>query len=193
VASDADLSSERALDEALLCSIALGDERAALSFVRRFQSRVFGLALLIVRDRALAEDVAQEALWRVFRHADAYDPRRGAVSAWVLTITRNLAIDAVRVRRQQPTDPHDEVFARLVALQAGPEEQAEGRHAAALLREALGQLPIAQRRAVVRSAIYGQSATEIAAAEQIPLGTAKSRVRLAVARLRGLVVSEDER
>lgn len=193
MAGEPDLSSERALDEALLCSIALGDERAGLAFVRRFQSRVFGLALLIVRDRALAEDVAQEALWRVFRHADAYDPRRGAVSAWVLTITRNLSIDAVRVRRQQPTDPHDEVFTRLVALEPGPEEQAEGRRAAAMVRGALGQLPIAQRRAVVRAAIYGQSATEIAAAEQIPLGTAKSRVRLGVARLRGLVVSEEER
>jgi Sigma-70 region 2 len=68
---------------------------------------VFGLALTIVRSTAVAEEVAQEAFLRVWRNAGAYDARRGQVATWVLTITRNLAIDALRLRgrQEQPVDP----------------------------------------------------------------------------------------
>src|SRR5690349_1392723 len=94
-------------DAALLDRVAAGDARAAAEFVERFQRRVFGLAVTIVTDRAAAEDVAQEALLRAWRHAGAYDPRRGSVVTWLLTITRNAAIDALRVRRPVATSPED--------------------------------------------------------------------------------------
>ena len=94
-------------DEALLAGMAHGDEQAGLAFVRRYQGRVFGLALSMLGDPGLAEDVAQEALVRAWRHAPVYDPRRGAVSTWVLTIGRNLTIDALahapRASRPIPT------------------------------------------------------------------------------------------
>ncbi|MDP9075413.1 MAG: sigma-70 family RNA polymerase sigma factor, partial [Actinomycetota bacterium] len=92
-------------DDALLAGFGNGDPEAATSFIRRNQRRVFGLALSIVADPALAEDVAQEAFTRAWRHAATYDPRRGSVVAWLLTITRNLAIDALRLRRSTPVDP----------------------------------------------------------------------------------------
>src|SRR5690349_4399386 len=85
-------------DEALLAGIALADDRAGLVFVRRYQHRLFGLAIRIVGDPKLAEDVTQEAFIRIFRHADVFDPRRASVAAWAFTITRNLAIDVLRVR-----------------------------------------------------------------------------------------------
>ncbi|TMK42962.1 MAG: RNA polymerase subunit sigma-70, partial [Actinobacteria bacterium] len=69
----------------------LGERAAASAFVKRFQARVYGLALSIVGDPLLAEDLAQEALTKAWRNAGAYDPRRGAVATWLLTITRNLA------------------------------------------------------------------------------------------------------
>src|SRR5690349_15919990 len=81
-------------DPELLERMAAADEPATAEFVRRFQRRVYGLALTIVVDPAAAEDVAQEALLRAWRHAGAYDPRRGSVVTWLLTITRNAAIDA---------------------------------------------------------------------------------------------------
>ena len=74
-------------DEVLLSSMAVGDDQAGLVFVRRYQRRLFGLAVGIVGDTALAEDVAQEAFIRIFRHATMFDPRRGSVSSWALTIT----------------------------------------------------------------------------------------------------------
>ena len=86
-------------DETLVAGLASGDRDAASAFVQRFQRRVFGLARTIVTDDRAAEDIAQEAFVRAWKHAGAFDPRRGSVIGWLLTITRNLAIDAVRVRR----------------------------------------------------------------------------------------------
>src|SRR6266508_5518305 len=91
-------------DEALLAGMANGDRDAAVAFVRRYQARAFGLALAVVGDRQLAEDVAQEAFVRVWRHAQVFEATRGTARAWVATIVRNLAIDALRLRREAPAD-----------------------------------------------------------------------------------------
>src|SRR5436190_5405616 len=93
-----------ASDEALVAGLALRDRDAALVFVRRFQRRVFGCAFAIVGDASRAEDVAQEAFVRAWKHAAIYDARRASVATWLLTITRNLAIDAVRVERVRPAE-----------------------------------------------------------------------------------------
>src|SRR2546429_6441715 len=92
-------------DEALLAGLATGDRDAAAGFVRRFQSRVYGLAVTILGDASAAEDVAQETFLRAWRHASTYDARRGPVSAWLFTIRRNLALDLASVNRSQPVHP----------------------------------------------------------------------------------------
>src|SRR5436853_595095 len=92
-------------DDALLAGMAAGDPEAAHAFVARFQRRVYGLAYTIMGDAGAAQDVAQEAFVRVWRHAGIFDERRGSVTSWLLTITRNLAIDAMRVRRPIAIDP----------------------------------------------------------------------------------------
>ncbi|MDH2903628.1 MAG: RNA polymerase sigma factor [Actinomycetota bacterium] len=181
---------EHASDEALLAGIALGDDDAVLVFVRRYQRRLYGLALGIVGDAGIAEDVAQEAFMRILRHAAVFDVRRGTVSTWALTITRNLAIDALRLRRALPTAPDDLVFMNLIGRDAAPEDVAARVDEAAPAWAALTQLPPDQRRCVVLAAVYGRTAAEIAASESIPLGTAKSRLRLGMARLRDVVVKE---
>jgi RNA polymerase sigma factor (sigma-70 family) len=178
-------------DEALLSGIAVGDEQAGLAFVRRYQGRLYGLALRIVGDPALAEDVAQEAFIRIIRHAEVFDARRGSVTTWALTITRNLAIDALRVRRSTPTDPDDHLFLELMSTERLPEDVATSGDALDRARTALAGLPVEQRRAVVLAAMYGRSATEIAESEQIPVGTAKGRIRMGMAKLRDAVVIEE--
>jgi RNA polymerase sigma-70 factor (ECF subfamily) len=171
--------------------MAVGDDQAGLVFVRRYQRRLFGLALGIVGDAGLAEDIAQEAFIRVFRHAVVFDVRRGSVAAWTLTITRNLAIDALRVRRGTPTDPDDHVFLQLTSTERRPDDAAVADDSLARVRVALADLPIDQRRAVVLSAMYGRTAAEVAEAESIPLGTAKGRIRSGMAKLRDAVVIEE--
>jgi RNA polymerase sigma-70 factor (ECF subfamily) len=171
-------------DEALLAGLATGDREAAAVFVRRFQRRVYGLALTIVGDRAMAEDVAQEAFLRAWQRAGTYDARRGRVLPWLLAITRNLAIDLIRPKRADPLDP-ELVVARL-QLDQDPTGSGEQSHVAEreLLRGALGTLPEEQRRAVVLASLFGRTAAEIGQLEGVPLGTAKTRIRMGMLRLR---------
>lgn len=178
-------------DDALLDGLATGDPDAAAAFVERFQRRVFGVALRIVGEPGLAEDVAQETFVRAWRRADAFDPRRGTVAAWLLTIARNLAIDTVRMRRAVVMDP-DEFLALADPRPAhGPAEAAVLSSEVGRLREALGALPLDQRRALVLAAFFGQTAREVAETEGIPLGTAKTRIRAAMIRLRAALVIEE--
>jgi len=179
-------------DESLVAGLAAGDPEATEAFVARFQRRVFGLARAITGDGMLAEDVAQEALLRAWRHASAYDARRGSVATWVLTITRNLAIDQVRVRRPSVADP-DELLASVLHDPApGPAETVLVRQQVERLRSALAGLPADQRRAIVLAGVLGLSGREVAEVEEIPLGTAKTRIRAAMQRLR-VVLAHEER
>lgn len=182
-----------ALDEALLAGLATGDEQAAATFVRRYQARVVGLAQTIVGDLATAEEVAQETFVRVWRHAGAYDARRGRVSTWVLTIARNLAIDRLRLRRADPVDP-----ARLALVDARVIGVVEGRvtgdpEPAWSIRDAIATLPLEQRRALLLAALCGLTAREIGELEGAPLGTAKTRIRTAMRKLRDELGAPDAR
>ena len=179
-----------ASDEALLAGLAAGDADAAAAFIRRYQRRVYGLAVVIVGDRALAEEVAQEALVRAWRHAGAYDARRGSVATWLLTITRNLSIDALRLRRADPFDP--EALLGLDLRDGGPDpaDAATTNTEVDRLRHALLDLPPEQRRALVLAAFRGATAREISEADGIPVGTAKTRIRSAMLRLRAALVED---
>jgi RNA polymerase sigma-70 factor (ECF subfamily) len=178
-------------DETLVAGLAAGDRDAASAFVQRFERRVFGLARTIVLDDRAAEDIAQEAFVRAWKHAAAYDPRRGSVVGWLLTITRNLAIDAVRVRRPVAIDPAALLGYDAATAERGPGEHAELADDRERLRVALARLPEEQSRAVVLAGLLGYSAREIGEIEDIPLGTAKTRIRTALLRLRTALVSEE--
>lgn len=178
-------------DEALLAGITVGDDQAVLIFVRRYQRRLFGLALGIVGEPGMAEDVTQEAFMRILRHASVFDTRRGTVTSWALTITRNLAIDSLRLRRAIPTSPEDQHFINLISNDRSPDDAAVMTTDAARAQAALRRLPIEQRRAVVLAVMYGRTVAEVAVEEAIPLGTAKSRVRLGMAKLREIVVDRE--
>jgi RNA polymerase sigma factor (sigma-70 family) len=171
---------DRLSDETLLAGLGSGNPDDAAAFVRRFQSRVYGLALTILRDPGLAEEVAQETFVRAWRHAATYDARRGRVPAWLLTITRNIAIDRARMRTVTPLDP--EVIASrldLAGRETGP-DVVERDH----VRRAVAVLPDEQRRALVLAVYGGRTAREISELEDVPLGTVKSRIRMAMGKLR---------
>jgi RNA polymerase sigma-70 factor (ECF subfamily) len=172
-------------DEALLAGFATGDPRTAAAFVRRFQGRVYGLALTIVRQPPIAEEVAQETFVRVFRHAGNYDARKGRVSTWLLSIARNLAIDVTRMRRMDPVDP-DVIEAELSITSQEPaaDERDLQPDERERLRSAITDLPDDQRRALVLTAYMGRTAREISDLDDVPLGTVKTRIRTAMLKLR---------
>jgi RNA polymerase sigma factor (sigma-70 family) len=182
---------ERAADAALVMGLATGDEDAAVAFVRRFQSAVYGLALSITRDQGLAEDVSQEAFVRSWKAAATYDRRKGSVATWLLTITRNAAIDAVRSRRTVSVS--DDLLDTLLMSTLGPgdvEDRMVGRLEGARAAARLRMLPPEQARAVVLAVIGGCTAAEVSERENIPLGTAKTRLRSGLAKLRTAMTTE---
>jgi RNA polymerase sigma-70 factor (ECF subfamily) len=177
-------------DEALVAGLAAGDADAATAFVRRFQARVFGLAVTMVGDAAVAEEIAQEAFTRAWRHSGGYDARRGRVATWLLSITRNLAIDHLRARRTEPLDPATINDAERAMWATSQQPDATERETAEL-RESLAELPADQRRALLLAALFGFTAREIGEIENIPLGTAKTRIRTATQKL--VAAEEDPR
>lgn len=170
-------------DEALLSGLATGDPELAVTFVRRFQHTVFGVAIAVTGDPQLAEDIAQQTFERAWRHAQIYDSRRGSVTTWLTTIAHNLAIDAVRARRTDPVAPED-LDALLGVVTETPEQWVLDDEASSRLRAAVARLPREQARALVMAGIYGMTAQQIADWEDIPLGTAKTRIRSAMGKLR---------
>ena len=177
-------------DDALLAGFAVGDPDASLEFVRRFQRRVFGLALRIVGEIGLAQDVAQQAFEKAWRYGDTYDPLRASVATWLLTITRNVAIDETRRRRITFVELSD-VATLADERDPGPARAAEVSDGVQAVAAELATLRPEQRRAVVLATWYGRTADEIATLEGIPLGTAKTRIRDGVRRLRDRLTTSE--
>src|SRR5580700_11617399 len=177
-------------DETMLAGLGAGDADLALAFVRRFQRIVFGVAMTVIGDPTAAEDVAQQTFEQAWRHAQVYDSRRGAVRAWLTTIAHNLAVDVLRSRSAAPVDP-DDLPAVLTAVTQTPERVAVANDRAAGLRRELGRLPAPQARAVAMSGLYGMTARQVADAEGVPLGTAKTRIRDGMQKLRAAYLPAD--
>ena len=181
---------DRLSDAALLAAVGAGDESATAVFVRRFQRRIYGLALSITFDATMAEDVAAAAFARAWQHAGSYDARRGAVSTWLLTITRNVAIDGLRVRTPAPIDPELLVDLGPVSRSPDPADAASDLDQLARVRLALDDLPSDQRRAVLLATIHSRTMVEIADHEGVPVPTAKHRVQSGLRKLRAAVAEE---
>ena len=177
-------------DEALLAGLGSGDPGAAAAFVDRFQRRVFGMTLSVLQDRQAAEEAAQEAFVRAWRHSSTYDPRKGTVAAWLLMIARNVSINMLPSHRSYPVDP-----GMLRQLQDPvPSQGPDGQLAPVSepMRKALMRLPAEQRRVLVLAVFYGYTAREMSEQDETPVGTVKTRIRAALMRLRSELGVSDE-
>jgi RNA polymerase sigma-70 factor, ECF subfamily len=167
----------------LVQAIAARHDREAFKELFRFYAP--RIQTMLIRSGAtseVAEDLAQEALIAVWQKAVSYDAGRATVSAWIFTIARNLRID--RFRRDQRSQLHH-VYELVQPSEApSPDAPFEAVEREGRIRAALGGLPEEQVRVVELSFFEGQAHGDIATALGIPLGTVKSRLRLAMARLR---------
>lgn len=168
----------------LLMRIADRDESAFGSLYDMLSSRVFGLILRVLVDRAQSEEVLQEVFLEVWQSAGSFAPNRGQGRSWVLTIAHRRAVD--RVRSAQAAGERD-VRAGMRELNtpaAGVEEQVELRIESRRVARALQALPELQREALTLAYFGGYSQSEIAAMSGTPLGTIKTRMRDGLSRLR---------
>jgi len=163
---------------------ARADRLAFAALFEHFAPRVKSYMLRLGAEPQQAEELAQETLLSVWRKAAAFDRAKAAPSTWIFTIARNLRIDAARrSRRGEPVeDPSDEPDADPSPDAVLAAAQAEGR-----IREALGALPPEQAQVVRLSFFSDKPHSAIADELQLPLGTVKSRLRLAMGRLRDLL------
>ncbi|MBI3800188.1 MAG: sigma-70 family RNA polymerase sigma factor [Deltaproteobacteria bacterium] len=172
-------------DGALIAAIARRQQEALDQLYERYQAVVYHLALKVLNNRESAEEVVYDVFWQVWREAERYDAQRGSVSAWLATVARSRAIDALRARRGKPAAA-DNIAERAVATEPveNPEEQTSLAQRAALVRVALESLPADQRTALELSFFNGLSHIEIAEHLREPLGTVKTRIRSAMLKLR---------
>ena len=165
--------------------MARGDHDALAELYDRHARPIYSLALRILQDPSDAEDVVQEVFSQAWQQAGRYDPSRGAVAAWLLTVGRSRAIDRLRARRARPENLMDErAVLNVVDLGQTQDQQILSAEQIARVRAALDELPVLQRVAIELAYYEGLTHAEIAARLEQPLGTVKTRIRLALLKLR---------
>lgn len=153
--------------------------------------RVFGLSLKILEDRAAAEEATLEAYTYLWRNAWRYDPERGSVMQWVLTVARSRALDQLRSRLRRGAREYPlEAVAEVEDPAPGPEAMSSRAEQCVKVRQALASLPREQREAIETAYWAGLSHAQVADALGQPLGTVKSRIRMGLASLRRQLAEE---
>jgi RNA polymerase sigma-70 factor (ECF subfamily) len=166
-------------DVALLTGIEQGDTQAMASLFDRYSGTVYSVALRVLKDTGQAEDVMQDIFIQIWKKPGAFVSGRGSLGAWLVVVARNRAIDTLRRRR--PTDSVEDV---VLASSTDLAAEAERNTLMEKVRIHLGQLPPEQRKSVEMAYFEGLSHSEIAEKTGDPLGTVKTRIRLALITLR---------
>jgi RNA polymerase sigma-70 factor (ECF subfamily) len=185
-------------DASLLRRMAAGDEEALGTFYDRWHPLVHGVVMRILKQRVDVEDTVEETFWQAWRQAARYLPSRGAVQTWLLTIARSRALDrarAVKRRHEEPLVADDGTEVAQQIVEGDPSLDAEAAERRRIVLAALAELPAEQREVLELGYFAGLSQSEIAEHTGTPLGTIKTRVRLALQKLRGRlqVLREDTR
>ena len=170
---------------ALIAQVAGGDQPALAALYDGTSKLVFGLVLRILGDRSVAEEVLFDVYTQVWRQAARYDPARGGPLGWITTIARSRAID--RLRSDKPLQQEDELSDTTASREtsaASPETNAALAEMREIVRAALDHLSAEQRETIELAYYSGMTQTEIAAHLALPLGTVKTRTRLAMMKLR---------
>ncbi len=177
-----------------MAGLAAGDLGSLEALYDRYGALVFSVGVRVLLDRQLAEDVTQEVFLRLWRRPWAYNPDRGRFVSWLMSVSRNRAIDERRrlSRRAVVEEMHDEAIPEFPDVSGfmDPLTEAVLADQRREVRIALDQLPEAQREVLELAYFAGLTQTEIAARTGDALGTVKTRVRLGMQKLRALLGNE---
>ncbi len=175
--------------KALVARMAVGDEHALAHFYDGTNRTVYGLALRILGDPSSSEDVTMEVYLQVWRTAGNYDPQRGTVLSWLVTLLRSRAIDCLRSRKARRAELEENVdeVVNLRDSRPGPELASVADARSRIVQKAMAQLSPDQREAIELAYFSGLSHAEVAVQADLPLGTVKTRIRLGMLHLRKLL------
>lgn len=180
-------------DQALIVAIGAGDSNALEQLYDRYSSVVYRVALRMLKNRELAEEVVQEVFWRVWRRSASFTNERGRVTQWLFGIAHNLCIDELRRMRVRPAPVYEDVehpvIQQLIDDQTDVPAMVWTTEQRRVIIEAMSELPEAQRQAIALAYFGGLSHQEIATKLNRPLGTIKTRVRLGLHKLGSLLVA----
>ena len=168
-----------------------GDDSALGECYDQYASFVYGLILRVVRDAKAAEDISQDVFLCLWERPAGFDPDKGALRTWLGTLAHRRAVD--HVRREEARRRRDGTVLSRVSRTPDVEEMALALVTAERVREALDSLPPEQREAIQLAYFDGKTYREVAVSMGIPEGTAKSRLRLALARIASTLAAEDLR
>lgn len=171
--------------------LAEGDEAALRELYRRYGAIVHGFCLRQLGDRGLAEECTQDVFAALWRQAGDYDARRARLSTWLFAIARNRIVDAARRRASRPGPSSSDEVPDIASNAPGPDLELERIEAAEQTARAMASLPEAQLEVVQMAYFQGLSQSEIAERTGMPLGTVKGRLRLAMNRMRELLVADE--
>lgn len=175
-------------DAQLLARIAAQDRAAFRALFDRYAGRIKGFIMRSGASGQDADEIAQDVMVSIWRRASGFDPRRAAASTWIFAIARNRRIDMIRRSRRPEPDPRDPLFQPDAA--PGGLDTLTAAERETRIRAGLADLPAEQRKVLLAAFYDGLSHSEIAERSGLPLGTVKSRMRLAFRHLRG-VLGED--
>lgn len=182
------------VDDAMLIRQIADEQQAGIeALYDRYHRLVFSVALAVVGDRPVAEEVTLDVFIRVWRGAKTYDPARATVSTWLIAIARHHAIDVLRwqnARVDAKSVGLDDLHFQTDPDLPEPEEQAEISQRRKHIQHALFQLPADQRQALFLAYFKGYSHGQIAELLEQPLGTVKTRIRLAMQKLKRMLSDE---
>jgi RNA polymerase sigma-70 factor (ECF subfamily) len=172
-----------------------GDVAALEELYNRYARAVYSFAVRIVGDGLVAEEILQEAFTRAWQQSGRFELARGSFASWLLSITHNLAIDELRKRQRRPQRAGSvditDVLRGEVDVSADVEEAAEMSELRARIRAAMDQLPAPQQRVIELAYFEGLTQREISATLNEPLGTVKTRMRLAMQKLKDFLGTEE--
>jgi RNA polymerase sigma-70 factor (ECF subfamily) len=173
-------------DEDLMALAQDGEARAYEVIFDRHAGAAFSLAYRMCGRRALAEEVVQDAFLSLWRSGGRYDPSRGSVRSWVLTVVHNRSVDTFRreIVRGEDRSEYDDSIAEQLPARDDTDAEVERREDATRVRRALTDLPSDQRRVIELAYFGGYTHSEIAGIEGLPPGTVKGRMRLGLTKLR---------
>lgn len=179
-------------DASLMEAFGRRDPTAAETLYDRYAARIYGLGIVMLGKDGSAQDLVQDTFVKLWRSADRYDPGRGKLDTWVLLVARSLAIDSLRRRVLDARVLESSKPVSEESPEPGPEELATIGDMAARARRAMAELSPGQRAALELAYFGGKTSAEVAELEGIPVGTAKTRIRSALLKLREVLEEQRE-